>query len=306
MNQEEIRKILSVAKTFKNYIENEDLSVKTLNNLKHISENDHLVNILFSKLNGHKERTKAIFATYFMLRKPNLSTEGLVRIINNLYEYQIKIFTDLIKKTDDCSYCGGSGSETCDECDGDGQVECPSCDGLGKEDCYECDGSGKEDCSNCDGSGKETDYDEEEGEEIEVECSSCDGVGQEDCNTCSGTGEIQCSECDGSENVSCSECGGQGDVQCSNCYGTGEEESYEDYFDINYMSIVVIGSKIKKFKDTKMTLEQYEELNSTDSAFIYELTIADYSEIDDYDQEDRMGMEDFTEDFVKIGDVLKL
>ena len=50
MNLEEVKKILSVAKTFKNYIESEEMGIKTLNNLKRISENDHLVSVLFSKL----------------------------------------------------------------------------------------------------------------------------------------------------------------------------------------------------------------------------------------------------------------
>jgi hypothetical protein len=72
------------------------------------------------------------------------------------------------------------------------------------------------------------------------------------------------------------------------------------------MSIVVLGSKIKKFEDTEMTLEKFEELNANNSAFSYELTIADYYEIDDYDYEDRMHIESFNDDFVKIGDVLKL
>jgi len=305
MNQEEIRKILSIAKTFKNYIESEEMGIKTLNNLKRISDNDHLVNVLFSKLNTHREKVKTIFATYFMIRNPKIPTDGLVKIISNLYEYQIQIFTELTKKTMDCSYCDGGGQEGCYECDGEGQVECPSCDGVGKEDCYECDGSGKEDCSNCNGSGEETDYDDE-GEEIEVECSSCDGSGKEECSNCSGVGNYECNECDGSQNVSCSDCGGGGDVQCSNCDGSGEEESTEDYYNINYMSIVVLGSKIKKFEDTEMTLEKFEELNANDSTFSYELIISNYNDIDDYDYEDRMQMEDFSDDFVKIGDVLKL
>ena len=305
MNQEEVRKILSIAKTFKNYIESEEMGIKTLNNLKRISENDHLVSVLFSKLKTHREKVKVIFATYFMIRNPNIPTDGLVKIISNLYEYQIKIFTELTKKIEDCSYCDGGGQEGCYECDGDGQVECPSCDGSGKEDCYECDGSGKEDCSNCSGSGEETDYDDE-GEEIEVECSSCDGSGKEDCSNCSGVGNYECNECDGSRYISCSDCGGDGNVQCSNCDGSGEEESTEDYFNINYMSIVVLGSKIKKFEDTEMTLEKFEDLNANDGAFSYELIIANYNDIDDYDYEDRMKMEGFSDDFVKIGDVLKL
>jgi hypothetical protein len=72
------------------------------------------------------------------------------------------------------------------------------------------------------------------------------------------------------------------------------------------MSIVVLGSKIKKFEDTDMTLEKFEELNANDGAFSYELTISDYNDIDDYDYEDRMQIEAFNDDFVKIGDVLKL
>ena len=271
MNLEEVKKILSVAKTFKNYIESEEMGIKTLNNLKRISENDHLVSVLFSKLKTHREKVKVIFATYFMIRNPNIPTDGLVKIISNLYEYQIKIFTELTKKIEDCSYCDGGGQEGCYECDGDGQVECPSCDGLGKEECYECDGSGKEECSNC-----------------------------------SGAGNYECNECEGSRYISCGDCGGEGDAQCSNCDGSGDEESTEDYFNINYMSIVVLGSKIKKFEDTEMTLEKFEDLNANDGAFSYELIIANYNDIDDYDYEDRMKMEGFSDDFVKIGDVLKL
>ena len=58
--------------------------------------------------------------------------------------------------------------------------------------------------------------------------------------------------------------------------------------------------------NTETALEKFEELNANDGAFSYELTIADYNDIDDYDYEDRMQMEDFSDDFVKIGDVLKL
>ena len=294
MDLDEVKKILSVARTFKNYIQSEEPGIKTLNNLKRISENDHLVKVLFSKLNTHREKVKTIFATYFMIRNPKIPTDGLVKIISNLYEYQIQIFTELTKKIMDCSYCDGGGQEGCYECDGDGQVECPSCDGLGKED-----------CSNCSGSGEETDYDDE-GEEIEVECSSCDGSGKEACSNCSGAGNYECNECEGSRYISCSDCGGEGDAQCSNCDGSGDEESTEDYFNINYMSIVVLGSKIKKFEDTEMTLEKFEDLNANDSTFSYELIITNYNDIDDYDYDDRMKMEDFNDDFVKIGDVLKL
>ena len=45
---QETKTILSVARAFKNYIESEGVAKKTLNNLKYLSENDHLVNILFS------------------------------------------------------------------------------------------------------------------------------------------------------------------------------------------------------------------------------------------------------------------
>ena len=46
---QEIKTILSVARAFKNYVESEG-GKKTLNNLKYLTENDHLVKVLFYKL----------------------------------------------------------------------------------------------------------------------------------------------------------------------------------------------------------------------------------------------------------------
>jgi hypothetical protein len=89
-------------------------------------------------------------------------------------------------------------------------------------------------------------------------------------------------------------------------YGSGTEESNDEYFDIGYMSIVVVGSGILKFENTKMTLEKYEELNANDKIFSYELTTVNYTDLDDMDYEDRFKMEDFDEPFVKFGDVYKV
>jgi hypothetical protein len=55
-----------------------------------------------------------------------------------------------------------------------------------------------------------------------------------------------------------------------------------------------------------MTLREYEELNMNDKIFTYELTVANYSDMDDIDEEDRYNMEDFDEPFVKFGDVFKV
>ena len=151
---QETKTILSVARAFKNYIESEGVAKKTLNNLKYLSENDHLVNILFSKLQNGNQRIKAIFATYFMFLRDNISAELLSKIINNLYKYEIQIYDDYERKEVECTYCGGSGEDRCEECDGSGEVECGSCEGTKKEECYECDGSGAETCGECDGDGK--------------------------------------------------------------------------------------------------------------------------------------------------------
>jgi hypothetical protein len=43
-----------------------------------------------------------------------------------------------------------------------------------------------------------------------------------------------------------------------------------------------------------------------DKIFTYELTVANYSDMDDIDEEDRYNMEDFNEPFVKFGDVFKI
>jgi len=72
------------------------------------------------------------------------------------------------------------------------------------------------------------------------------------------------------------------------------------------MTIVVVGSGILKFENTKMTLEEYEELNANDKIFSYELTVANFTDFDDIDEEDRYKMEDFDEPFVKIRDVYKV
>jgi hypothetical protein len=301
---QEIKTILSVARAFKNYVESEG-GKKTLNNLKYLSENDHLVKVLFSKLQNGNQRIKTIFATYFMLLRTDIKPEVIVKIINNLYKYEIEIYDDTRRKEVECGYCGGSGEDRCDSCDGDGKIECRSCDGTGKEDCYECDGSGAETCGECDGDGKVEEYDDE-GEDVEVQCDECVGSGKVNCRTCDGEREIDCVSCEGDGEEECRECGGYGQTECENCYGSGTEETNEEYFEIGYMTIVVVGSGILKFENTKMTLEEYEELNANDKIFSYELTVANFTDFDDIDEEDRYKMEDFDEPFVKIRDVYKV
>jgi hypothetical protein len=303
--EQETKTILSVARAFKNYIESEGVDKKTLNNLKYLSENDHLVKVLFSKLQNGNQRIKAIFATYFMLLRTNIKPEVIVKIINNLYIYEIQIYNDYERKEVECTYCDGSGEDRCDTCDGSGEIECRSCDGTGKEECFDCDGSGAETCGECDGDGKVEDYDDE-GDEVEVQCDECVGSGKVNCRYCDGEREIDCSSCEGNGEESCRDCGGYGQTECENCYGSGTEESNDEYFDIGYMSIVVVGSGILKFENTKMTLEEYEELNANDKIFSYELTTVNYSDLDDMDYEDRFKMEDFDEPFVKFGDVYKI
>ena len=301
---QETKTILSVARAFKNYVESEG-GKKTLNNLKYLSENDHLVKVLFSKLQNGNQRIKTIFATYFMLLRTDIKPEVIVKIINNLYKYEIEIYDDTRRKEVECGYCGGSGEDRCDSCDGDGKIECRSCDGTGKEDCYECDGSGAETCGECDGDGKVEEYDDE-GEDVEVQCDECAGSWKVNCRTCDGEREIDCVSCEGDGEEECRECGGYGQTECENCYGSGTEETNEEYFEIGYMTIVVVGSGILKFENTKMTLEEYEELNANDKIFSYELTVANFTDFDDIDEEDRYKMEDFDEPFVKIRDVYKV
>ena len=301
---QETKTILSVARAFKNYVESEG-GKKTLNNLKYLSENDHLVKVLFSKLQNGNQRIKTIFATYFMLLRTDIKPEVVVKIINNLYKYEIEIYDETRRKEVECGYCGGSGEDRCDSCDGDGKIECRSCDGTGKEDCYECDGSGAETCGECDGDGKVEEYDDE-GEDVEVQCDECVGSGKLNCRYCDGEREIDCGHCEGNGEEECRECGGYGQTECENCYGSGTEETNEEYFEIGYMTIVVVGSGILKFENTKMTLEEYEKLNANDKIFSYELTVTNFTDVDDIDEEDRYKMEDFDEPFVKFRDVYKI
>ena len=301
---QETKTILSVAKAFKNYVESEGTK-KTLNNLKYLSEKDHLVGVLFSKLQNSRQRIKTIFATYFMLLRGNIKPELIEKIINNLYQYEIEIYDDTRTKEVECHGCGGAGQNDCYSCDGTGNVECDSCDGSGKEECYDCSGSGTEDCGECDGDGKVEEYDDE-GDEVEVQCGECVGSGKVNCVSCDGEREINCGTCEGDRELECRDCGGYGTVDCEYCYGSGTEETREEYFEIGHMGIVVVGSKIMKFENTKMTLEEYEELNANDKIFTYELTIANYSDMDDIDEEDRYKMEDFDEPFVIFKDVYKI
>ena len=301
---QETKTILSVARAFKNYVESEG-GKKTLNNLKYLTENDHLVKVLFSKLQNGNQRIKTIFATYFMLLRTDIKPEVIVKIINNLYKYEIEIYDETRRKEVECGYCGGGGEERCDSCDGDGKIECRYCDGTGKEGCYDCDGSGAETCGECDGDGKVEEYDDE-GEDVEVQCDECAGSGKVNCRTCDGESEVDCGSCEGNGEEDCRECGGYGQTECEHCYGSGTEETNEEYFEIGYMTIVVVGSGILKFENTKMTLEEYEKLNANDKIFSYELTVTNFSDVDDIDEEDRYKMEDFDEPFVKIGDVYKV
>jgi hypothetical protein len=264
-----------------------------------------LVRVLFSKLQNGNQRIKTIFATYFMLLRGNIKPELIGKIINNLYQYEIEIYDDTRRKEVECGNCGGAGEKECYSCDGTGNVECDSCDGTGKEECFDCDGSGTESCGECDGDGKVEDVDDE-GEDIEVQCDECVGSGKVNCRYCDGESEVNCGTCEGNREVECRDCGGYGQVECDYCYGSGTEETSEEYFEIGYMGIVVVGSGIMKFENTKMTLEKYEELNANDKIFTYELTIANYSDMDDIDEEDRYKMEDFNEPFVIFKDVYKI
>ena len=58
--------------------------------------------------------------------------------------------------------------------------------------------------------------------------------------------------------------------------------------------------------EMRRQLDKYEELNANDKIFSYELTIVNFSDMDDMDYEDRYKMEDFNEPFVKFGDVFKI
>ena len=57
---------------------------------------------------------------------------------------------------------------------------------------------------------------------------------------------------------------------------------------------------------TRNLKQRIDSLNMNDKIFTYELTVANYSDMDDIDEEDRYNIEDIDEPFVKFGDVFKV
>lgn len=129
--------------------------------------------------------------------------------------------------------------QECDECVGDGDVKCEGCDNEGNVDCGGCNG------------------------ESYLKCPECDGS-NEDCNYCGGGGEVYCDECNGKGTELCSECYGNGKIRCQECNGSGEVESYDEYIDVSYYSIITqnedLVNEINNNLDSDDMIKNFDEI----------------------------------------------
>lgn len=296
--------VLKLAKTLANYLESER-EYFSLKKIQKIISKDHILNVLMERAPLNSDKVKVIYATWFLLNRPNFKPETIIQIISNLYVIIIDWYDDTGTIKTECGNCGGDGYEDCDECDGNGRVDCRTCDGDGNIECNECYGSGTEECRHCDGKGSETEEDDE-GDEIEVECSVCDGSGEEQCRGCNGNGEYECPDCEGSGSSTCEECNGGGQQYCEWCGGSGEQDSDEQYYSITRQKMIVVSSRASEYEDKIIDLDEFNEIENENKAFelnlVYSSTYFD-DDIDEDERRENAGMED---NFVEIVSFIKL
>ena len=298
--------ILSIARALANYFESEG-GYYSLSKIKVSFYKDNILYALFTKADSKQDKIKVIYATYFLLNRPDLTVEHIIDKISNLYVMTVEFYDDTNTIKMECGDCYGDGYEECDECDGSGNIDCSSCDGEGRVDCDYCD-DGNNQCSNCDGSGTETGEDDE-GEEVEEPCSVCDGDGQEECRECGGHGNFECYSCDGSGNETCGECDGGGQNYCRHCSGSGEVESGEDYFNITRAVIITIGNSLQKYENELIDLEDYEKMDDNNEEFEDNLTFETRyydDDIPEYERLEKIDIETTNDKFVEVVDFVKL
>ena len=120
--------VLKLAKTLANYLESER-EYFSLKKIQKIISKDHILNVLMERAPLNSDKVKVIYATWFLLNRPNFKPETIIQIISNLYVIIIDWYDDTGTIKTECGNCGGDGYEDCDECDGNGRVDCRTCDG---------------------------------------------------------------------------------------------------------------------------------------------------------------------------------
>lgn len=88
--------------------------------------------------------------------------------------------------------------------------------------------------------------------------------------------------------------------------GSGTEDSEEDYYEINRVIKVVVGSSLMKFEGELMDLEKFRDLEMNDKLFKWDLRIKTNYFQDDETSEDRKASVDMNDNFVEFVDLIKL
>jgi hypothetical protein len=302
----EFKKIYSISKNIADLLKSEkgDRFIG-IRDIKNCMSTDHFAKLLLSKTSGNPEKIKVLIATFFILnRKSQLST--LEGVLMNLYASIIDLYEDTVPIEVECGNCDGAGYEECSSCEGSGRIDCTTCDGEGTLECDTCSGEGTDECRYCDGKGTETEEDDE-GDDIEVECVHCDGDGTENCRDCSGKGNFECFNCDGDSNFTCEDCAGQGEYTCGHCDGNGTTESGDLKYNIRRSINVTLGDGFLKYEGEFISLEHYNSIEEDDELIPFNIEVyTHYFNDNDITVEERRESVDMEDDFVEVGECIKL
>ena len=282
----EFKKIYSIANNLANLVINEKGTRFTnIDTLKRIFKEDHLAQLLLSKVRDTPEKIKVLITTYFILNRSSVNQNDLESFLLNLYVTVIDLYEDKQPIEYDCGECGGDANTTCERCDG-----------TGREDCGGCDGHQRVECVTCDGEGTEMEEDDE-GDEIEVDCSDC-----------GGSGDNECSRCDGNGYESCDYCEGYGEYQCGYCDGGGSVDSGEERYNIRRSFNVMIGDEFSKHEGKFLSVEDLNELEQNEELvpFNFEIYVNYFVDDDFITIEQRKDVVGMVDDFAEIIDVTKL
>jgi len=282
----EFKKIYSIANNLANLVINEKGTRFTnIDTLKKIFKEDHLAQLLLSKVRDTPEKIKVLITTYFILNRSSVNQNDLESFLLNLYVTVIDLYEDKQPIEYDCEGCGGDANTTCERCDG-----------TGREDCGGCDGHQRVECVTCDGEGTEMEEDDE-GDEIEVECSNCGGRGDEECSRCDGNGYESCDYCEG-----------YGEYECGYCDGGGSVESGEERYNIRRSFNVMIGDEFSEYEGKFLSVEEINELEQNEELvpFNFEIYVNYFVDDDFITIEQRKDVVGMVDDFAEIIDVTKL
>ena len=282
----EFKKLYSISNNLANLVINEKGNRFTnIDTLKKIFKEDHLAQLLLSKVKYIPEKIKVLIITYFILNRPSVNQNDLEAFLLNLYVTVIDLYEDKLPIEYDCEHCGG-----------DGQITCDRCDGMGREECSYCDGDKRVECNSCGGSGVEADVDDE-GNEIDVDCSDCDGRGDDECYVCEGGGYESCDYCEG-----------YGEYSCGECDGGGSVDSGEERYNIRRSFNVMLGDEFSEYEGKFLSVEELNELEQNEELVPFNFEIyVNYFEDDGYRTiEQRMDSVGMMDDFAEIVDFEKL